>query len=109
MTQMTHEGKVEGMPVVKIMENGQVTIPKKIRDELGLKKGDLLEAERKDSQIVITPKRLIDKEEAWEEMRELLEKVHARNKGFTEEEVATDVLEAITEHRREKRANPHES
>ena len=44
------------MPVMKIIGNGQVTIPKKTRDELRLKKGDLVEAKRKDNQILITPK-----------------------------------------------------
>ena len=34
-----------------------------------------------------------------------LDRVHERNKGFTEEEVAKDVEKAIAEYRAEKRAN----
>ncbi len=58
MIQILHQGGATEMLVMKIMENGQITIPKKIRDELGLKKGGLVEAERKDNQILITPKKL---------------------------------------------------
>ena len=105
MAHIRHESEGLLMSVVKIMGHGQVTIPKEIRDALGLKKGDLAEAELRGNEIVITPKRLVDRtEKAWEEMKALLEEVHARNKGFTEEEVAADVLQAIAEHRREKRA-----
>ena len=93
------------MSIVKIMEHGQVTIPKKIRDILGIKKGDLAEAELRGDEIVITPKRLVDKKEkAWKEMEALLQTVHERSQGFTEEEVADDVLQAIAEYREEKRA-----
>ena len=45
------------MAVVKITRHGQVTIPKKIRDALELKKGDLVEAELRGDDIVITPKK----------------------------------------------------
>jgi AbrB family looped-hinge helix DNA binding protein len=47
------------MAVVKIMAHGQITIPKKIRDTLGIKKGDLAEAEILGDQVVITPKKLV--------------------------------------------------
>ena len=33
------------MPIVKVLEHGQVTLPKQFRDVLGLQKGDLAEAE----------------------------------------------------------------
>ncbi len=46
------------MPIVRILEHGQVTIPKKFRDMLGLKKGDLAEAELEGDRIMITPKTL---------------------------------------------------
>jgi AbrB family looped-hinge helix DNA binding protein len=99
------------MAVVKIMAHGQITIPKKIRDTLGIKKGDLAEAELRGEEIVITPKQLVNKREAaWEEMKTLLSLVHQQNRDqeFTEEEIAAEVLEAVAEHRREKRARKHE-
>jgi len=51
------------MPVVKIRTNRQVTVPKVIFDDLGLKEGDFVEVIRKGSDIVIRPKRLVDSED----------------------------------------------
>jgi len=50
------------MPIVKIRTNRQVTIPKKIFEELGLKEGEYVEVAIQDKTIVLTPKTLIDKD-----------------------------------------------
>ena len=47
------------MPVVKIRTNRQVTVPKAIFDELGLKEGDFVEVSLEGVNIVIKPKRLV--------------------------------------------------
>ena len=52
------------MPIVKIRTNRQVTIPKVISDNLGLKEGDFVEVTSNGSDIVIRPKRLVDSEDA---------------------------------------------
>ncbi len=49
------------MPVVRVIRHGQVTLPKEFRDALGVKEGDILEAEMKENQVVLKPKTLIDK------------------------------------------------
>ena len=49
------------MPVVKIGVSRQVTIPKKIHDELGLTPGDYLEVELREGRVVFTPKAFVDK------------------------------------------------
>ena len=51
------------MPIVKIRTNRQVTVPKSIFDDLGLKEGDFVEVSRKGEDIVIKPKRLVDVED----------------------------------------------
>ena len=51
------------MPIVKVRMNRQVTIPKAIFDELGLKEGDYVEVTLQGGRIIITPKRLVDLEE----------------------------------------------
>jgi len=58
------------MPIVKIRTNRQVTIPKKIFEELGLKEGEYVEVTRRGKTVVLTPKTLIDKdlEEALEDI-----------------------------------------
>lgn len=48
------------MPIVKIRTNRQVSVPKVIFDDLGLKEGDFVEVNRQGSDIVIRPKRLVD-------------------------------------------------
>ena len=48
------------MSIVKIRTNRQVTVPKVIFDDLGLKEGDFVEVIREGSDIVIRPKRLVD-------------------------------------------------
>ena len=91
------------MPVVKILQHGQITIPKRFRETLNLKKGDLAEAELEGERIVITPKKLV-KDKAWRELLEVMDRVHQMNKGFTEEEVTRDVMKAIAELREEEYA-----
>ncbi len=85
------------MPLVKIKDKYQVTLPAEVRRTLDLKVGDYLEVEAKDAAIVLKPKAMIDKgkKEAWEALRELLERVHSQVGDAAEEEVERDVLEAI--------------
>jgi len=49
------------MSLIQVREKAQITIPNKIRKELGIKKGDYLEVAREDDRIVIIPKILIEK------------------------------------------------
>ena len=49
------------MQVVRVIRHGQITLPKEFREALGVKEGDILEAEMKENQMVLKPKILIDK------------------------------------------------
>lgn len=53
------------MALSKVTRNHQVSIPKNIRDRLGLREGDYVEFEERDGEIVMVPKRLIDADQAW--------------------------------------------
>ena len=100
------------MSVIKILRDGRVTIPKHIRDTLGLKHGDVAEAELENGRIVITPnfskkeanklhsKRA--KTSAWNELRRVMESVHEKNRGVSEAEVTADVQRAVAELRQEE-------
>jgi len=98
------------MPLVKVKEKYQVTIPAEIRRELDLKVGDYLEVGAQGGSIILKPKALIDreKEEAWKKLRELLERVHQKIEigEVPEEEVERDVLEAIKAIRAEEGTRP---
>jgi AbrB family looped-hinge helix DNA binding protein len=51
--------------VMKISPQGQVRIPKKIMGKLGLGKGDYVEVEIIQNEIVLKPRRLIDPSQGW--------------------------------------------
>jgi AbrB family looped-hinge helix DNA binding protein len=90
------------MSLVKVKEKYQVTIPSAIRDRLSLKVGDMLEIEIEADQIVLKPKIIVDKSEAWKKLFEVMDRVHSKNKQFDPNEVEQDVLMAIRESREKK-------
>ena len=53
------------MLLAKITRNYQVSIPKRVRESLGLREGDYVEVQERDGEIVMVPKRLIDADQAW--------------------------------------------
>lgn len=88
------------MAAAKILEHGQITIPKQIRESLGLKKGDVVDARLEGDCVVITPKKLVAPED-WEKLLQMMNTVHEQNRGTSEEEVYQDVQRAVDELRQE--------
>ena len=95
------------MSMIKILENGRVTIPKHIRDTLGLKAGDVAEAKLEEDRIIITPnfsnretyksRSKAGSASAWNGLRRVMESVHEKNRGVNEAEVTADVQRAVAE------------
>lgn len=50
------------MPLVKVREKYQVTLPASVRRKAGVAVGDLLDAQVKDTKITLTLKRIVDRE-----------------------------------------------
>jgi AbrB family looped-hinge helix DNA binding protein len=50
------------MPISKLGQRRQVVIPKQIWDELGLEIGNYVEVQRVKGTVVITPKKLVDRD-----------------------------------------------
>ena len=48
--------------IVRIQRKGQVTIPTRLRAQVGLVDGDLVEAKAERGKIVLTPKSIVDRE-----------------------------------------------
>ncbi len=48
--------------IVKIQRKGQVTIPTRLRAQVGLVDGDLVEARADRGKIILTPKVIVDRE-----------------------------------------------
>ena len=49
------------MPMIKVVRNGQITLPKEFRDALGIDEGQILEAEIKDSRIILKPLAFVER------------------------------------------------
>lgn len=47
------------MPLAKLKSKGQITIPKPVRDQLGLSEGDLVEIDVQGGKGIITPQRVV--------------------------------------------------
>ncbi|MBU1626099.1 AbrB/MazE/SpoVT family DNA-binding domain-containing protein [bacterium] len=91
------------MSLLQLRKHHQITLPAKIRKALRLKEGDYLEAEVVDGEILLRPKELIDKDQAWfwtkewqEGEREADEDMKAgRVKAFDNVE---DLIEELDQH-----------
>jgi len=83
------------MPFVKVLRGGQITMPKELRKVLEIKEGDILEMQMEKNKVVLKPKILMDKDQAWERLNQVMAKVGKRHRKTSEKEVESDVLEAI--------------
>jgi len=72
--------------VVKISSKHQVTIPKAIAQAFHLRKGDVLEMERKGNKIIMVPKEVILEDKYPQQDLEAAEK--ALSRGLPKEEVS---------------------
>ena len=85
------------MPLVRVKEKFQVTIPTELREALHLAVGDILEATVDDETIVLKPKAVVDRKQAWDGLIEVMERVHAKQQPSTkdpkeeEEEIAREI------------------
>lgn len=73
------------MPMIKVLRNGQVTLPKGLRKVLGIKEGDVLEVDFNKAGVLLKPKVLVDKESTLSKKgeRKLKEALDAYKKGET--------------------------
>jgi len=80
---------------VRIQEKGQVTIPRKIREKLNLKRGDLVIFEETDAGVVIKSAKLV----AAGDLRTLLISIRERFKDIPDDEIESLVIRAVRETR----------
>ena len=53
------------MEVLQIRKKFQITIPASVREQLGLEEGDYVAVEVRDDELVLRPKKLVDKSQTW--------------------------------------------
>jgi AbrB family looped-hinge helix DNA binding protein len=99
---MNYQG-VLALPLVKVKEKFQITLPAELRQALHLAVGDMLEATVEQDKIVLTPKAIVNRTAAWDRVIAVLDRVHAQlppsDKDPKEEEEA--IAQMIKEYRKE--------
>lgn len=83
------------MPMVKVIRHGQITLPKKVRDNLGIKEGDMLELKIGGGGIVITPKTAIDKDLARDRFFEMVEELRESVRDADPKDIEEALEEAV--------------
>jgi len=92
------------MTLVKVIRNGQITLPADLREKMAIKEGDYLEAEIIEDQIILRPKVIIDKRQAIHALHSIMDKIQSRTIGIEPEIIEQEVEETIQEIRKQKHA-----
>jgi AbrB family looped-hinge helix DNA binding protein len=66
------------MALVRLKRAAQITLPVELRKRFNLKEGDYLEAEAVEDGILLKPVSVVERQKAWEQVREVLDRVHAK-------------------------------
>jgi AbrB family looped-hinge helix DNA binding protein len=83
------------MPLVKVIRNGQITIPKELRAALGIEEGDLLEVRLSEAGMTIKPKAAVDRELAGGRFFEMTEQIRESVKDADPRELDEAIAEAV--------------
>jgi bifunctional DNA-binding transcriptional regulator/antitoxin component of YhaV-PrlF toxin-antitoxin module len=51
--------------LVEVRNKAQITLPQSLREELNIEIGDILEAKAEGGKLVLSVKKLVDKDQAW--------------------------------------------
>jgi AbrB family looped-hinge helix DNA binding protein len=99
------------LPLVKVKDKFQVTIPSELREALHLAVGDILEATIENDTIVLTPKAVVDRRQAWNGVIEVMERVHAKQHPRTKDPKAEEeeIAQEIKTHRKYHARSPQSS
>ena len=94
------------MPLVTVKSKFQVTIPARLRRDIELREGDIMEATLMGDGILFRPKQVVDRDAAADRISAA---VAARpplpeDAGRSEDEIMQDVIADIDESRRERRS-----
>jgi AbrB family looped-hinge helix DNA binding protein len=75
---MEYREEQGSMALVRVKRAGQVTLPAELRKQFHLEEGDYLEAEAVENGILFKPVSVVERQKAWERVREVLDRVHAK-------------------------------
>ena len=83
------------MALVKVIRNGQITIPKKLRNALSIREGDLLEIELSKHGLYVQPKAVVDKKLAKDKFFRMVEEISKNSKQIDPEKLDSVIAEAV--------------
>jgi AbrB family looped-hinge helix DNA binding protein len=92
------------MALLKLRHKAQITLPADLRRQFDLKEGDYLEAEAVENGILLKPVSVMERKQAWNEIREAMAAVEdsapdpAQTPQEQEEEIARWVKASRLEH-----------
>lgn len=91
------------LPFVKVKEKFQVTIPVELREALHLSVGDILEATVEHNEIVLKPKMVVDRAQAWAKIERAMASVEdvAPNPEQSPQEEEEEIARIVKEYRRQ--------
>ena len=91
------------MPLVKLRRAGQITLPVELREQFALEEGAYLEAEAVRDGILLKPVTVVERAKARQELRDLLDRVHAKQppSDKTPLEQEEEIAEMVKDFRRE--------
>ena len=93
------------MPFVTVKPKFQVTIPAKLRRDIDLREGDIMEATLVGDAILFKPKEVVDRNAIADRIAAKLEAAHASSDalGRSEDDIMRDTIAEIARSRRERR------
>ncbi|MGC8492806.1 MAG: AbrB/MazE/SpoVT family DNA-binding domain-containing protein [Syntrophobacteraceae bacterium] len=83
------------MALVKVIRNGQITLPKSLRDRLGIREGDLLEVTLTESGMHIAPKTAVDSDLVHSRFFSMVSELREKVKDVDPRELEAVLGEAV--------------
>lgn len=102
MTVWNSEKNMAGIGV-RVQEKGQVTIPRRIREKLNLKQGDMVVFVETSEGVLVKPATVVAKDELRAEVSAVVRSIREKFAEYSADEIESLVDEAIRE-TREKHA-----
>lgn len=91
--------------LVTVKPKFQVTIPAKLREQVDLHEGDLMEASVAGDGILLRPKEVVDRDAIADEIAAIFARIKPspEDAARSEDEIMQDAIEVIAKARRERR------
>ena len=103
MNMLTKQADNAAVSLIKVVRNGQITLPAEVRKTLMVKEGDYLEASLVNGKVVLTPVSVFDRDKTDQKLDEILSRVKytGSQPAPSEEEILSDMVDIIHQMRRE--------